>query len=172
MSVVVYTTPTCGFCHQVKSYLRRRSVPFAERDVSRDPQAAAEMVGLSGQQGVPVVLIDGQVVLGFDQPLIDQLLAQRAGRPPRLGVAIADAARIAVKKGIELPKGAYVGRVNSGSPAALAGLRSGDVIVQLAGQAIQTDQDVHRVVAGLHYDEVADLLVWRDGRTIGMRLGL
>ena len=66
MSVVVYTTPTCGFCHQVKAYLNQRGVPFTEHDVSRDPQAAAEMVRLSGQQGVPVVLIDGQVIVGFN----------------------------------------------------------------------------------------------------------
>jgi len=91
MSVVVYTTPTCGFCQQVKTYLRRRGVPFTEYDVSRDPQAAAEMVRLSGQRGVPVVLIDGQVVVGVNRPLIDQLLARRAVHPPRLGAAIADA---------------------------------------------------------------------------------
>ncbi len=89
MSVVVYTTPTCGFCHQVKAYLHQRGVPFTECNVSRDGQAATEMVRLSGQQGVPVVLIDGQVVVGFNRPLIDQQLAQRATRPPRLGVAIA-----------------------------------------------------------------------------------
>jgi glutaredoxin 3 len=168
MSVVVYTTPTCGFCHQVKTYLNQRGVPFIEYDVNRDPQAAAEMVRLSGQQGVPVVVIDGQVVVGFNRPLIDQLLAQRATRPPRLGVAIADAGRIAAKKGLQLPDGAYVGRVDSGSVAALAGLRPGDVIVQLAGQAIQADQDVDRIMANVRPGQVVDLLAWRNGQTIRM----
>jgi glutaredoxin 3 len=166
MSVVVYTTPTCGFCHQVKAYLHQRGVPFTEYDVSRDRQAATEMVRLSGQQGVPVVLIDGQVVVGFNRPLIDQLLAQRATRPPRLGVAIADANRIAAKKGLQLPEGAYVGRVDSGSAAALAGLHPGDVIVQLAGQAIRTDQDVDGIMANVRPDQVVDLLAWRKGQTI------
>ena len=170
MSVTVYTTPTCGFCHQVKSYLNRRGVPFVERDVSRDPQAAESMVRLSGQRGVPVVVIDGQVVVGFNQPQLDQLLAQRSTNPPKLGVAIADAARIAAKKHQQLPNGAYVGRVNPGSAAAMAGLRPGDVIMQLAGQAIHTDQDVHRTVADLQHDETVDLLVWRDGQTIGKRM--
>jgi len=168
MSVTVYTTPTCGFCHQVKAYLNQRGVPFTEYDVSRDPQAAAEMVRLSGQQGVPVVLIDGQVVVGFNRPLIDQLLAQRAPRPPRLGAAIADAGRIAAKKGLQLSDGAYVGRVDPGSVAALAGLRPGDVIVQLAGQGVRTDQDVDRIMANVRPGQAVDLLAWRNGQMVRM----
>jgi glutaredoxin 3 len=168
MSVAVYTTPTCGFCHQVKAYLSQKGVPFTEYDVSRDPQAAAEMVRLSGQRGVPVVLIDGQVVVGFNRPLIDQLLAQRATRPPKLGVAIADASRIAAKKGLQLPDGAYVGRVDVGSAAALAGVQPGDVIAQLAGQAIRTDRDVDRIMANVRFGQTVDLLARRDGQTIRM----
>jgi len=166
MSVVVYTTPTCGFCQQVKAYLHQRGVPFTEHDVGRDPQAAAEMVRLSGQQGVPVVLVDGQVIVGFNRPLIDQLLAQRATRPPKLGTAIADAGRIAAKKGLQLPDGAYMGRVDPGSAAALAGLRPGDVIVQLAGRAVRTDQDVDRIMANVRFGQTVDLLAWRKGQTI------
>jgi glutaredoxin len=170
MTVVIYTTPTCGFCQQVKAYLNRRGVPFVERDLSRDPQAASEMVQISGQQGVPVTVIDGQVVLGANMPMIDQLLAQRASRPPRLGVAIADATRIAAKKGVQLPAGAYVGRVNPGSSGAMAGLRTGDVVVQLAGQPVRSDQDVHAIMARQSYGQSADLLAWRNGQTIGMRV--
>jgi glutaredoxin-like YruB-family protein len=168
MSVVVYTAPTCGFCHQVKVYLHQRGVPFAESDVSRDPQAAAEMVRLSGQQGVPVVLIDGQVVVGFNRPLIDQLLAQRATRPPKLGMAIADASRIAAKKGLQLPDGAYVGRVDPGSPAEVSGLRPGDVIVKMAGQTVRTDQDLDRIMANVRFGQSVDLLAQRDGQAIRM----
>jgi len=168
MSIAVYTTPTCGYCHQIKAYLNQRSLPFTEYDVSRDQQAAMDMVRLSGQQGVPVTLIEGQVVVGFDRPLIDQLLAKRANHPPKLGVAIAEASQIGAKKGIQLPTGAYVGKIHPASASALAGLRPGDVIVQLAGQTIQTDQDVHQVMANIHYGQTADLLVWRGGQTIGM----
>lgn len=165
MSIVVYTTPTCGFCQQVKAYLHQRGVPFTEHDVSRDPQAAAEMVRLSGQQGVPVVLIDGQVIVGFNRPLIDQLLAQRATQTPKLGAAIADAGRIAAKKGMQLPDGAYVGRVDSGSVADASGLRPGDVIVQLAGQTVRTDRDVDGIMAKVRLGQVVDLLAWRNGQT-------
>jgi glutaredoxin-like YruB-family protein len=166
MTVVLYTTPTCGYCHQLKTYLRQRGVPFTEHDVSRDQRAAAEMVQRSGQQGVPVALIDDQVVVGFNRPLIDQLLARRATRPPKLGVAIAEADRIAAQKGLLLPAGAYVGRVNAGSPSALAGLRPGDVIMELAGQAIRSDGDVHRVMVSVRPAQSIDLTLWRDGQTL------
>jgi glutaredoxin 3 len=166
MSVVLYTTPTCGYCHQLKAYLRQRGVPFTEHDVSRDPRAAAEMVRLSGQQGVPVTSIDGQVVVGFNRPAIDQLLARQAVSRPRLGVAIAEAARIATKKGLSLPPGAYVGRVNGSSPAERAGLRTGDVIVELAAQAVRSDEDVHRIMANVRPGQAIDLALWRNGQRI------
>jgi glutaredoxin-like YruB-family protein len=172
MSVIVYTTPTCGYCYQVKAYLGQRRIPFVERDVSQDGQAAREMVQLSGQQGVPVVLVDGQLVLGFNRPRIDQLLAQRATHPPRLGVSIADANRIAEKKGIRLPAGAYVGRVSAASPAALGGVQVGDVITALAGQPVRSDQDVHRIAEATRYDQEVDLTIWRAGQTFSARVRL
>ena len=81
MAIVVYTTPTCGFCHQLKNYFRQRGIPFVEHDVSQDPYRAQEMVRVSGQQGVPVSVVDGQVIVGADISRINQLLAQRAQRP-------------------------------------------------------------------------------------------
>ena len=70
MDVTVYTTPTCPYCHQVKQYLTQRSIAFREVDVSRDQAAAAEMVRQTGQQGVPVTVIDGQTVVGLDYPML------------------------------------------------------------------------------------------------------
>ena len=165
--VTVYSTPTCGFCHQVKAYLDQRGVPFTEHDVSRDRAAATEMVQLSGQQGVPVVVIDGQVVVGFNRPQIDRFLTDR---PPRLGAAIADAGRIAAKRGLQLPAGAYVGRVEPRSAAAAAGIQVGDVIVSLGGQPVGNDREVDRIVAELRGGQTAAARVWRDGRTIEMTL--
>ena len=168
MNVTVYTTPTCGFCRQVKSYLQQRGVPFTEHDVSRDRTAATQMVQLSGQQGVPVVVIDGQVVVGFNRPAIDQLLARSAARPPRLGAAIADAARIAAKQNATLPAGAYVGRVEADSPAARAGIQVGDVIVQLGGQPVQSDRDVDRLMANVRSGQNVGIAVWRGGQTLAL----
>jgi glutaredoxin-like YruB-family protein len=172
MSVVIYTTPTCGFCHQAKMFFNRGNVRFIEIDVSRDQQAAIDMVNLSGQQGVPVIVIDGQVVLGFDQPAIVQHLQQRATHPPRLGVAVADARQIAAKKGMQLPDGAYVGRVTVASTAAYAGVHVRDVIVQLAGQAVRTDQDVHRLMAQTQYNQALEMRIWRNGQVVDLKAQL
>ena len=172
MSIAVYSTPTCGFCRQVKAYLHQRGVRFTEYDVSRDPERASEMVRLSGQRGVPVVVIDGQAVVGFNRPLIDQLLAQVATPPLKLGVAIANACQIGARRGLQLPDGAYVGRVDPSSPAEVSGLRPGDVIVKMAGQTVRTDQDLDRIMANVRFGQVVDLLAWRDGQTIRMTVRL
>ncbi|MBN1315060.1 MAG: PDZ domain-containing protein [Anaerolineales bacterium] len=170
MSVIVYSTPTCGFCRQVKSYLHQRGTRFTEFDVSSDQAAAREMIQLSGQQGVPVVVIDGQVVIGFNRPRIDQLLAASESRPARLGAAIADAQRIASGKGLVLPAGAYIGRVEVDGAGLRAGLHVGDVIVELDGQPVRTDRDVDRIMATFRPRQNARMRVWRDGKTLELTL--
>jgi glutaredoxin-like YruB-family protein len=72
--VVVYSTPTCPYCRSAKRYLQQKGIRFRDVDVSRDAAAAREMVRRSGQQGVPVLDIDGKIVVGFNRPKIDQLL--------------------------------------------------------------------------------------------------
>jgi len=73
-SVTVYTTPTCPWCTTVKNYLRKNGVRYTEVDVASDQSAAQSMVSKSGQQGVPQTEIDGQMVIGFDQTKLNQLL--------------------------------------------------------------------------------------------------
>jgi glutaredoxin-like YruB-family protein len=72
--VTVYTTPTCSWCTTLKSYLNRNNIRYTEIDVSRDEDAAGEMVRRSGQQGVPQTLIGGEMVVGFDKTRINRLL--------------------------------------------------------------------------------------------------
>jgi glutaredoxin-like YruB-family protein len=67
MNVVVYTTPTCPYCHQAKGFLSQRGVKFTEYDVSMDRAAADEVIRKSGRMEVPVITIDDQVVVGFDR---------------------------------------------------------------------------------------------------------
>ncbi len=74
MSVQVYTTPSCGYCRLVKSYLQERGVKFTEYDVSRDQRKAEEMVRKSGQMGVPVVDVNGKIIVGFDRDRIERSL--------------------------------------------------------------------------------------------------
>ena len=74
MTVKVYSTPTCPWCTMAKEYLKSKNVAFDDLDVSKDKDAAAEMIQKSGQRGVPVVDIDGNVIVGFDQKTIDKLI--------------------------------------------------------------------------------------------------
>lgn len=73
-NVTVYSTPTCPFCIRVKQFLEDNNVAFKNIDVSSDSAKVEEMVTKSGQMGVPVIDIDGQIVVGFDKDKIAGLL--------------------------------------------------------------------------------------------------
>jgi glutaredoxin-like YruB-family protein len=72
--VIVFSTPTCSFCNMAKKYFRERGIRFKDVDVSRDSAAARDMLRRSGQSGVPVIDINGKIVVGFDRPKIDKYL--------------------------------------------------------------------------------------------------
>ena len=72
--VVIYSTVTCPWCTKVKDYLDSKNVAYEDFDVAKDRDKAIEMVNKSGQQGVPVIDIDGDIVVGFDQNRINSLL--------------------------------------------------------------------------------------------------
>lgn len=72
--VKVYTTSTCPFCVTLKNFLKEHDVEFEEFNVGEDEEARKEMVEKSGQMGVPVVEIDGEIVIGFDKKKISELL--------------------------------------------------------------------------------------------------
>jgi glutaredoxin 3 len=72
--VVVFSTPTCPHCVNVKRYLQQKGIRFKDVDVSRDARAATEMVRKTGQQGVPQLWINNRPVVGFDRAKIDSLL--------------------------------------------------------------------------------------------------
>ncbi len=105
------------------------------------------MVRVSGQRGVPVTVIDGRVVVGYDEPTLTQLLA--GAQRVRLGAAVADAADMAAQGRCRVAQGAYVGRVSAGSAAQRAGLAAGDVIVSLAGRAVDSALALETLVARL-----------------------
>jgi glutaredoxin 3 len=74
MAVTVYSTPTCRYCVAAKRYLEERSIRFRDIDVSRDASAAAEMVRKTGQQGVPVIDVNGKAIVGFDKGRLNAAL--------------------------------------------------------------------------------------------------
>lgn len=72
--VIVYSTPTCPWCIRVKQFLKDNNVAFENYDVSADQAKAEEMIQKSGQMGVPVIEIEGQVIIGFDKEKITKAL--------------------------------------------------------------------------------------------------
>jgi glutaredoxin 3 len=74
-NVKVYSTPTCPWCRKAKEYLAGKGVEFTDFNVAEDRGKLQEMVQLTGQRGVPIILIDNDIIVGFDQNKIDQALA-------------------------------------------------------------------------------------------------
>jgi len=74
MSVVIYTTPSCSYCRLAKDYFRQNGITFTEYNVAADMRKADEMVRKSGQMGVPVIDINGRIIVGFNKPEIERAL--------------------------------------------------------------------------------------------------
>jgi len=72
--VVIYSTPTCHFCHMAKDYFGEKGVAFEDYNVAEDLEKRQEMMDKSGQMGVPVIFIGEEMIIGFDQAKIDSLL--------------------------------------------------------------------------------------------------
>ena len=130
-----------------------------ERDVAADPLAAREMMRRSRQQGVPVIVADDEVIVGFDRQRLERIAARHAaaarseaGRP-KLGLVVKDAAG-----------GVEVGGVRPGSPAEQAGFRPGDIVLQVRGQPVGSVADLERLTGTLGAGQTAEVVVRREGR--------
>lgn len=73
-TVTIYSTPTCVYCAAAKKFFAEKGVAYTEHNVAADAEKRKEMIEKSGQMGVPVIEIDGQLVVGFNQPKLKQLL--------------------------------------------------------------------------------------------------
>ena len=74
--IKVYSTPACPHCHEVKDFLKEKGIEFEDIDVAADQEKAKEMVEKSGQMGVPVIDIDGKIIVGFDREAIEKELKE------------------------------------------------------------------------------------------------
>jgi glutaredoxin 3 len=74
-SIIVYSADWCAFCHAAKDYFTKKGVQYEERNVEHKPEYAVESVQKSGQRGIPVIDINGKIIIGFDRPAIDAALA-------------------------------------------------------------------------------------------------
>jgi len=72
--VTIYSTPTCPFCIRAKQFLKDSNIQFTDYDVGSDQVKAQEMMKKTGQMGVPVIDVEGQIVIGFDKEKIKQIL--------------------------------------------------------------------------------------------------
>lgn len=72
--IMVYSTTTCPYCVQLKNYLTEQGFKYTEYNVQKDHKKAEEMIEKSGQMGVPVADIDGQIIVGFNKEKIKKIL--------------------------------------------------------------------------------------------------
>lgn len=73
-NVIIYTSPTCHFCHMAKDFFDANRISYIEKDVSRDRDAANEAREKSGEMAVPVIDMDGEIIIGFDKRAIEKSL--------------------------------------------------------------------------------------------------
>ena len=159
----------------MKEFLSREKVSYQEKNVAADRQAAQEMVNRTGQMGVPVTVLAGQTIIGFNQPALKAAVArlrQQQGQAHansiRLGAQVADAGQ---KVGMP---GALLGAVRPGSLAAQAGLREGDIITNLNGLAVINADGLAKALQSVAASKAASPPVTfrRDGQEQVSRLPL
>lgn len=141
-------------------------VKYTEYDVSRDRAAAQEMVKVSGQMGVPVTVIDGQPVVGFDRARLQALVATAGrGATGHIGVAIGDASRQAQRTGNIPIFGAFIGRVAPGSIGERAGLMAGDVVTEINHQGVSGAEEMEKALAALRPGDILSIVFLRGRET-------
>jgi glutaredoxin 3 len=158
-----------------KEFLSQRGVPFTDYDVAVDREKAQEMVQKSGQMGVPVIVVDNEVIIGFNRKRLEELLAQQqaGGSPsapgawkPTLGAKISDA-DYAIPGTVG---GAYIGGVNSGSSAEAAGLQQGDIIFEMNGKKINSANDVIDIIRAAKQGDSVPVVITRGDQPVKLTL--
>lgn len=143
----------------VKEFLSQRGIAYKEYDVSRDHNAAQELVSKTGQMGVPVTLIDGQTIVGFDRAQLEEII--KRSKPPSFGISVADASKITARQGTGITLGAYIGKVKPGSLAEKLGLASGDIIIEINMQPIANAADLEKASSKLSKGKRVSVLFLR-----------
>ncbi len=80
--VSIYSTPSCQYCNMTKEFFAKHNVEFTNHDVSQDQAMREEMIEKSGQMGVPVIDVEGDIVVGFDEEKLTELLGLGAAEAP------------------------------------------------------------------------------------------
>lgn len=73
-NIVIYSTPSCSYCSMAKAFFAEKGIAYTEHNVAADAVKRKEMIEKSGQMGVPVIVIDGQIIVGFNKSVIAKAL--------------------------------------------------------------------------------------------------
>jgi serine protease DegQ len=131
------------------------------------------MVTLSGQMGVPVIVVDKQVIVGFNKQRLDQLLASSVnGHKISMGLSIADAYTVMKKAGHIPVDGAYIGRVTPGSSGDKAGLKPGDIIINLNSKPVNNAADIENVMSSIQHGSPLTISFLRGQDKLNTKLAL
>ena len=164
--VTVFVRAADPQCEAMLRYLDQRGVAYTVRDVTTDPSASAILFGRLGRIAVPALVIGDRLIVGFDPVQLARFLPRPDDGQP--GVSFGAAVRgvtvdIARDRGLAGAFGVEVGPVHEGSPAALAGVRSGDVITAVGGYTLTGGADQFRTaVSARRPGDTMVLTVWRD----------
>ncbi|MBT4511645.1 MAG: PDZ domain-containing protein, partial [Chloroflexi bacterium] len=107
------------------------------------------MLKLTGQMGVPVIVANGQTIIGFDRAKLEKLLSKSNvgnDKRPHFGLKIADASKIAQKSGSIPVFGAFVGAITVGSLAEKAGIHAGDIVTEINLRSINNAGDLEQAL--------------------------
>jgi len=131
----------------VEDFLSQQRIDYTKRDVSINPSAVQELFNSTGQMGVPVTIINGQTIVGFDRAKLKKALNQK--QKSSFGASITDASKITTKQGAGIIFGAYISRVKPDSTAQRTGLKPNDIITELNMQNIANASDCENAISKL-----------------------
>ncbi|MGH7722256.1 MAG: PDZ domain-containing protein [Candidatus Dormibacteria bacterium] len=166
-AITVFVRAGDAQCDALLGYLEQRGLEHTTRDVTSDPSATAILFGRLGRVAVPALIVDDRLIVGFDPVQLARLLPrpEEAGAGVSLGAAVRGVTiDIARDRGLAGAFGVEVGPVHQGSPADIAGLRSGDVITAVGGYTLTGGAEQFRTaVAARRPGDTMILTVWREG---------
>ena len=165
--ITVFTRRGDPQCEALLRYLDQRAVTYTTRDVTEDPSATAILFGRLGRVAVPALLIGERLIVGFDPVQLSRYLPRPEDEGPAvsLGAAVRSVTLdIARAHGLPAAFGVEVGPVHEGSPAAVAGVRTGDVITAIGPYTLTGGAEQFRTaVAARRPGDTMAITVWRDG---------
>jgi glutaredoxin len=159
-------------CEALLRYLDQRGVTDTTRDVTSDPSASAILFGRLGRVAVPALVVDDRLIVGFDPVQLARFLPHDEDARPGVsfGASVRSVTReIARDRGLAAAFGVEVGAVRDASPAAEAGLCSGDIITAIGGYTLIGGADQFRTaVSARRPGDSMTITVWRDGASIDL----